>query len=160
VFRKEKSRDLNVKAAYGHLLADAAVSGGVVVSGLLIHYTGWYVIDGLAALLVAAFVLLSTWSLWRESINAVLDGVPPSVNPEEIRRVMSEVPGVQQVHHIHIWPLSTRETALTAHVLLADATQLPQVKQNLKAALKTYGIAHSTLECEFPEENCPEAAWR
>src|SRR5690606_2624462 len=115
---------LNLKAAYWHLMADAMVSLGVVVSGILIYYFQWYALDGITAIIIAIVVLLSTWRLFKDSAIAILDGVPAAVDPEEIKEHLKDVEGVMNVHHMHIWGLSTNENSLTAHIQIADITKL------------------------------------
>lgn len=156
LFKKEKENDLNVKAAYWHLMADALVSLGVVISGILMHYFNWYILDGVTAVIIAVVVLFSTWNLFKDSSIAILDGVPSSVNPEEIKEHLLEVKGVENIHHIHIWGMSTNENALTAHVLIDNLQNLPEIKASLKEELEEHNIKHSTLEFESIEENCTE----
>lgn len=156
LFQKDKAHDLNIKAAYWHLMADALVSLGVVVSGVFIYFFNWYILDGITALIIALVVLFSTWSLFKDSIIAVLDGVPQSVDANEIKTYMMEVPGVKEIHHLHIWGLSTNENALTAHVILTDLNELPKIKSALKKELEEHNINHSTLEFEVLEEECTD----
>jgi cobalt-zinc-cadmium efflux system protein len=156
LFKKNQKEDLNIKAAYWHLMADAMVSLGVVVSGILIHYFKWYALDGITAIIIAIVVLLSTWNLFKDSVIAILDGVPASVDVEEIKTHLLHVKGVLNIHHIHIWGISTNENALTAHIQIEDANKIPKIKKALKEELEEHNIKHSTLEFEFIEENCTE----
>lgn len=156
LFKKEKENDLNVKAAYWHLMADALVSLGVVVSGILIHYFEWYALDGITAIIIAIVVLYSTWSLFKDSAIAILDGVPASVDADEIKEHLMGVKDVIDVHHMHIWGLSTNENSITAHILIENAEKLPEIKKALKEELEEHNIKHSTLEFEFESENCTE----
>lgn len=156
LFKKEKDNDLNVKAAYWHLMADALVSLGVVVSGILIHYFHWYALDGITAIIIAFVVLFSTWRLFKDSAIAILDGVPSNVNPEEIKEHLLEVKGVENIHHVHIWGMSTNENAITAHVVVDNLQNLPQIKVSLKEELEEHNIKHSTLEFELFSEQCNE----
>jgi cobalt-zinc-cadmium efflux system protein len=158
LFKKNQKSDINIKAAYWHLMADALVSLGVVFSGIIIHYTQWYALDGIAAIVIAIVVLLSTWNLFKDSVIAILDGVPASVNADEIKKHLSEVAGVKNIHHLHIWGMSTNENALTAHIQIDDFAQLPAIKKSLKVELEEHNIKHSTLEFELLEENCAETA--
>lgn len=155
-FKRNQKEDLNIKAAYWHLMADALVSFGVVISGIVIHYTNYYALDGIMAIVIAVVVLFSTWSLFKDSAIAILDGVPNSIKPEEITTHLLEVKGVKSIHHIHIWGISTNENALTAHVLIDNLQSLPQIKASLKEELEEHNIKHSTLEFEIIEENCTE----
>ncbi len=154
LFRKGKEGDLNVKGAYLHMLADALVSIGVVISGIVIHFTGWYIIDPLIGLGVAVIIVFSAWGLLKESITLSMDGVPEGINVENIREQMMKNPEVEDVHHIHIWSISTTENALTAHIRLKNIVIEESVKQNLKDILCKNGISHSTLEFETHESCC------
>ncbi|QVY66197.1 cation diffusion facilitator family transporter [Polaribacter sp. Q13] len=156
LFRNKKKDDLNIKAAYWHLMADALVSLGVVISGLIIKYTGWNLVDGIAAILVALVILGSTWSLFKDSIIAMMDGVPSEINTHEITSHIKEVAGVAGVHHIHIWSMSTNENALTSHIVVEDLNDIPRIKSDIKEELKEHNITHSTLEFELIEEKCLE----
>jgi cobalt-zinc-cadmium efflux system protein len=154
LFRNKKEQDLNIKAAYWHLMADALVSLGVVVAGLIIKYTQWYIADGVVALIVAAVILLSTWRLFKDSIIGILDGTPTNINTQEITQHLKNIPGVQDVHHMHIWSISTNENGLTCHIVISDLTQIPMLKKQIKAELESHNISHSTLEFETNNEPC------
>lgn len=156
LFKKDKSHDLNIKAAYWHLMADALVSLGVVISGLMMKYTGWYFIDGIAAVVVAGVILFSTLSLFKDSLISIMDGVPAGINPDEIKAHLLEIKGVRDVHHIHIWSMSTHENAITCHVLIEQTSDLVSIKKQLKSTLVAHNISHSTLEFEVEEEACHE----
>jgi cobalt-zinc-cadmium efflux system protein len=158
LFKKNQKSDINIKAAYWHLLADALVSLGVVVSGIVIQFTDWYALDGIAAIMIAVVVLFSTWNLFKDSAIAIMDGVPASVDSDEIKKHLLEVKGVINIHHLHIWGMSTNENALTAHVLIADTNLLPEIKKALKLELEEHQIKHSTLEFELAAEKCEETA--
>lgn len=154
LFMKDKDKDLNVKGAYLHMAADALVSVGVVISGLVISWTGWSVVDPIVGLVVAVVIVISVWSLTRDSLHLSLDGVPRSIELEDVERAMCAVDGVAAVHHIHIWAISTTENALTAHVVLRDVACMAEVKRMLKEALRERGIGHATLEFESGTECC------
>ena len=154
LFMKDKDKDLNVKGAYLHMAADALVSVGVLVSGLVISWTGWTVVDPIVGLVVAAVIVASVWSLTRASLRLSLDGVPDGIRVDELERMMTAVPGVEAVHHIHVWAISTTENALTAHVVLTDLPRLEAVKRELKTRLDGAGVHHATLEFESVAENC------
>lgn len=156
LFRKREKEDLNIKAAYWHLLADALVSLGVVVAGIIMKFTGWYFVDGLAAIIVAIVILYSTWSLFKDSAIGILDGVPTGIKIEEIKNHLLEINGVQDVHHIHIWSMSTNENALTCHVLINDLKDFPRIKNEIKEELKEHHIEHSTIEFEEADEECAD----
>lgn len=154
LFMKDRKRDLNVKGAFLHMVADALVSVGVVISGVIILHTGWTVVDPIVGLAVAAVIVVSAWSLTRDSLRLSLDGVPAGIDIADLERRMTAVEGVEAVHHIHVWAISTTENALTAHVVLADPCLLPCVKPKVKEVLAEAGIAHVTLECETLSEHC------
>lgn len=149
-----KQHDINTRGAFLHMLADTLVSAGVVVSGIVITHTGWTVIDPVIGLVVAAVILVSTWQLLSESLRMSVDAVPEGIDPDAVAAKMQGVEGVEGVHHLHIWPISTTETALTAHVVIADSSRLDDITHALKDVLRTEGIAHSTLELETPASLC------
>ena len=154
LFMKDKDRDLNVKGAYLHMAADALVSVGVLVSGLVMSWTGWTVVDPIVGLAVAGVIVASVWSLTRDSLRLSLDGVPGGIDIAEIERKMEAVPGVRAVHHIHVWAISTTENALTAHVVLDSLSRMEEVKHALKELLGRSEIPHATLEFESVTERC------
>ncbi len=156
LFMKDKDKDLNVKGAYLHMAADALVSVGVVVSGLVIARTGWYVIDPIIGLLIALIIIYSTWGLLRDSLRLSLDGVPMGTDIGKVENAIREVPGVQDVHHLHIWAISTTETALTAHIVIKDTNQMETVKHEIKHELEHVGVQHATLEFETTGACCSE----
>lgn len=155
-FIREKEHDLNVKGAYLHMLADTLVSIGVVVSGIIILWTGWSIIDPIIGLIVAMVILISTWGLLKESVRLAMDGVPEGIQVETIREHLMEEPNVKSIHHIHIWPISTTENALTAHVVLADMQKLEETRKKLHQELAEHGIAHATIEFESNLTICPD----
>lgn len=156
LFLKDKEKDLNVKGAYLHMAADALVSVGVVISGLIIAYTGWYVIDPVIGILIAFVIVYSTWGLLRDSLRLSLDGVPSGTDYEQIGKVIEAEPDVKSFHHMHIWALSTTETALTVHVVIDRTDDMEKIKCGLKHHLQEAGIVHATLEFETPGNACNE----
>ena len=156
LFMRDKGRDLNVRGAYLHMAADALVSVGVLLSGVVISWTGWTLIDPIVGLAVAAVIVGSVWSLLRDSLRLSLDGVPGGIRIEEVARSMEAVEGVRGVHHIHVWAISTTENALTAHVVLDELGRMEEVKHRLKELLREEGIRHATLEFETAQEHCRE----
>lgn len=156
LFMKDRRRDLNVRGAYLHMAADALVSVGVLLSGVVISWTGWTLIDPIVGLVVAGVIVVSVWSLTRDSLRLSLDGVPAGLDVAELGRQISSVEGVQAVHHIHVWALSTTENALTAHVVVTDLASQERIKHELKALLHEAGISHATLEFETPAERCAD----
>ena len=146
--------DINSRGAFLHMLADTLVSVGVVVSGIVITHTGWTIVDPVVGLVVAGVILVSTWQLLAESLRMSVDAVPEGIDPDAVTDMMQGVEGVEGVHHLHIWPISTTETALTAHVVIADSSRMDDITHGLKELLRTEGIAHSTLELETPASHC------
>lgn len=149
-----KQHDINTRGAFLHMLADTLVSAGVVVSGIVITHTGWTVIDPIIGLVIAVVILVSTWQLLAESLRMSVDAVPENIDPDCIADMMRRTDGVLDVHHIHIWPISTTETALTAHIVIADIALLDDTTHAIKTMLATQGIAHSTLELETTASHC------
>ena len=154
VLSRQQQHDINTRGAFLHMLADTMVSVGVVVSGIVIHYTGWTVIDPIIGLVIAVVILISTWDLMSESLRMSTDAVPEGFDVEEIKQKIESQEGVLNVHHIHIWAISTTETALTAHIVIPEATMLEEVTDRVKGLLDTLGIHHSTLELETKSSHC------
>lgn len=154
LFMKDKEKDLNVKGAYLHMAADALVSVGVLVAGIVISRTGWYIIDPIIGLIVAVVILISTWNLLHDSLRLTLDGVPTSIDSQKVVKAIRALPGVDDVHHIHIWAISTTENALTAHIFLKQPEGMQEVKHLIRHRLEDFGIGHATLEFEVPGEHC------
>lgn len=146
--------DLNVRGAFLHMAADTLVSVGVVISGIVIYFTGWTIIDPIVSLVIAAVILFSTWELLSDSLRLAVDGIPDGVDLEEVEHMLVEDEHVKETHHIHVWALSTTETALTAHVVVDDLSHWPEVSERLKHALAEHGITHVTLEPETPDSHC------
>ncbi len=153
---KQQSHDVNTRGAFLHMLADTLVSVGVVISGLVISWTGWGWIDPVIGILIAIVILVSTWKLLSESLRLSIDAVPESIDPDEILEEMKEVSGVADVHHLHIWPISTTQVALTAHLVLEDLSDMAGTVHAVKHHLKEHGIDHSTLEVERADAPCEE----
>jgi cobalt-zinc-cadmium efflux system protein len=158
LFFKNKDTDLNIKGAYWHLMADAMVSVGVVIGGIVIANTGWYWLDPAIGLAIMIIILVSTWGLLTDSFKMTVDAVPAGIDLEEITRVILSVKYIVNVHHIHIWPLSTTENALTAHVIIDSKLPFDEklkVIQHLKHELIHHDIHHSTIELESENIHCP-----
>ena len=150
LFLKDKDHDLNVKGAYLHMAADALVSLGVVISGIIIIYTGWYWIDSVMSLVIILVIIAGTWGLLKESLRLSLDGVPRGIDLGAIREYLQNVKGVQEVHDLHVWALSTTDTSLTAHLVLTEDQQenlLPLIHDEL---FHKFNIAHATIQMEEP----------
>ena len=151
LFYRNKEKDLNVKSAYLHLLADALVSVGVVAGGIVMSYTGWYWLDPTIGLAIMVVILISTWGLLRDSFKMTIDAVPSGMELGEIKSVILRVKHVRNVGHVHVWPLSTTENALTAHVVIDENLSFDErlaVVKNIKHELLHHNIHHSTIELE------------
>ncbi|MBI3862370.1 MAG: cation transporter [Planctomycetia bacterium] len=149
LFLSGRHHDLNVRGAFLHMAADAGVSLAVVVSGALIAWRGWLWLDPLMSLAIVAAILASTWGLLRDSINLALDAVPRGIDPVQVREYLGALPGITGVHDLHIWGMSTTETALTAHLVKPDGqiddAFLADVEQTLRSR---FGIVHATIQLE------------
>jgi cobalt-zinc-cadmium efflux system protein len=157
MFQRDKHKDINIKSAYLHLMSDAVISFGLVVGGIIIFYTQWYWIDSVLSIVVAVIILLSTWRLLKDSLRLSLDGVPVDIEVDDIKATAMKIPGVKELHHIHIWAISTTENALTAHLVLNQNIGLEQeqrIKHALKHEFEHKNIHHITLEIERENESC------
>lgn len=157
LFHRNKEEDLNVKGAYLHLAADAAVSAGVVIAGILMQVTGWLWLDPAISFFILAVILWSTWGVLRDSFRLALDGVPIRVDTGAIRMAAINTRGVIDIHHIHVWAMSTTENALTAHLVLADTVTpeaAAEIKHQFRHTLEHLNITHATLETEYGSEDC------
>jgi cobalt-zinc-cadmium efflux system protein len=157
LFFRDRHNDLNVKGAYLHLVADAAVSAGVVLAGLAMYFAGWSWLDPLISFVVLAVILWSTWGLLRESVLLTMDGVPADIKLDDIRLAALKIEGIKDIHHIHVWAMSTTENALTAHLVVEDG--LPKgmsqtLKKKFRHVLEHMNIRHATLETEGAGEDC------
>ena len=146
--------DLNIRGAFLHMAADTLVSIGVVVSGIIISHTGWFIIDPVIGIVIAVVILVSTWELLRDSMRLALDGVPEGIEVEEVMQAMRDIAHVTDVHHLHVWAMSTTENALTAHVVIDDEHEASAVRKALKEALHEQGITHATIEIESGNDCC------
>ncbi len=148
-FVSGKDHDLNIRGAYLHMAADALVSLGVVISGFVIWKFGLKWFDPLSSLLIAAVIMWSTWGLLRDSLNLAIDAVPRGLDPDKIRSWLSAQPGVEGMHDLHIWPMSTTETALTAHLLMSEPPVGDKFLHDLALQLQErFKISHATFQIE------------
>ncbi len=150
LFLAGREHDLNVKAAFLHMAADAVISLGVVIVGVAIRRTGWNWLDPAVSILVALAIVWGTWGLLRESVNLALDAVPAGIEPEAVEQYLAGLPGVASVHDLHIWGMSTTEAALTAHLVMpsppADDHFLHTIAHELH---QRFRIHHTTIQIEF-----------
>ncbi len=156
VLSRQNQHDINTRGAFLHMLADTLVSVGVVVSGVVINITGWTIVDPIIGLVIAVVILVSTWDLLSESLRMSTDAVPEGFDVDDIQNRISAIDGVLNVHHLHIWAISTTETALTCHIVIPDATMLEEVTDRVKELLDGINIHHSTLELETKSSHCKD----
>jgi len=153
---KGQKGDINVRGAFLHMVADTLVSVGVVISGVIIAWTGWNIVDPVVSLIIALVILATTWNLLTASLRLLVDGTPEGIEPEEIQQAMEATEHVMDIHHLHVWALSTTDNALTAHVVVDSIDHMDAAKGRLKKLLVEKGIGHSTLEFETPGSDCHE----
>jgi cobalt-zinc-cadmium efflux system protein len=141
--------DLNIKSAVAHMLADAGVSAGVVLSGAIVLATGWLRIDPAVSLLVSVVIIAGTWRLLRQSLDLALQAVPAGIDPQAVSGFLMQVQGVCALHDLHIWPMSTTETALTCHLVMPDGSPGDAALERLAHDLHDrFGIEHATIQVE------------
>jgi cobalt-zinc-cadmium efflux system protein len=149
LFLRDRKHDVNVRGAFLHMVADAGVSAAVLAAGVVIRFTGWAWLDPAASLLVVAAIALATWGLLRESVDLALDAVPEGIDPNAVEAFLAAAPGIAAVHHLHIWGMSTTETALTAHLVKPDGRLDDALLARLATELnQRFGIAHATFQLE------------
>jgi cobalt-zinc-cadmium efflux system protein len=154
LFARGRHDDINIRGAFLHMVADAAVSAGVVIAGLLILQTGAEWIDPVTSLVVAFVILWGTWGLLSESVAMTLAGVPKGIDSAQVARALEKLPGVSAIHHLHIWSISTTETALTVHLVAEDNVDRDRlIRQSNAYVHDMFGISHSTIQVESAAMN-------
>jgi cobalt-zinc-cadmium efflux system protein len=152
LFMRGQADDLNIRGAFLHMVADALVSLGVVLGGVLYLWQGWSWIDSVMSLAIAVVIVLSTWSLLRQSVHLLLDGVPERIDMAAVRQHLLALPGVAEVHDLHVWAMGTSQVALSAHVVLqsnqADVTTVLHQAEHI--LYEHFDIRHATLQVEPP----------
>ena len=158
LFFKGKEKDINTRGAYLHMLSDAIVSAGVVIAGIIIYFTNWFWLDTVLSFVIGLVILVATWRLLIDSIRLALDGTPPNVDLQKIKELVNKFPGVLDIHHIHIWPISSSENAMTAHLVVHqnNLMQFEKDKAGLKHALLHLNIHHATFETETQPCDTPD----
>lgn len=152
LFMSGRKGDLNIRGAYLHMAADALVSLGVVIAGVIIAYTNWNWLDPLISLLISAVIVIGTWQLLRDSLHLAIQGVPSNIDVEKLRVYLAGLTGVSAIHDLHIWPISTTETALTVHLVMPSGHPGDGFLWQLAAKMKaTYKIQHSTIQIELSD---------
>ncbi len=155
LFMGGQKQDINLRGAYLHMVADAAVSGGVVVVALAIRFTGWFWLDPVTSIAIALVIIAGTWGLLRDSVRLAMNAVPDGIDHAEVERYLAGLPGVATVHDLHIWPISTTETALTAHLVRPGMNQDDALLLEISSVLKDrFGIGHATIQVEHDGSCC------
>lgn len=157
LFLKDQKKDINIKSAYLHMVYDSLVSVGVVLAGVLILFTNWTWVDPVTSLIIAIVIIGGTWGLLSASIRLALDGVPPNIDLTEVKNKIQKTPGVKEVHHVHVWAISTTENALTAHLVLEEKVTLEEsqkIKRKASHELEHLHIHHATFEIETFNSEC------
>lgn len=158
LFARGRKHDVNIEGAYLHMAADAGVSLGVVLAGLLIIVTGMSWLDPAISLVIAAIILWNSWGLLRRSVYLSLDAVPEGIEPEEVADALAAMPCVVAVHDLHIWPMGTTEAAMTAHLVVAGQHPGNAFLQAAREAMRARGIHHVTIQIELGEADCAPCA--
>lgn len=148
LFMRGRKNDLNIKGAFLHMAADAAVSGGVVVSGLIINATGWIILDPIISIAIALIVILSGWGLLKDSLHLTMAGVPAQIDAETVLNYLTNLPGVQCVYDLHIWAASTSENVLTAHLVMQSGGSDEFLHQTAEKLHHDFNIHHTTIQIE------------
>ncbi len=151
LFMRGSRSDLNTRGAFLHLAYDALISAGVVIAAIIVLYTGWQWVDPLIGLLIVTVILAGTWGLLRDSVNLILDAVPQGIDIDAVREFLGSIDGVNEVHDLHIWAMSTQENSLTAHLVMPentlweDSENYARISADLHAR---FNIHHVTLQVE------------
>ncbi len=154
LFIRGKKEDLNIKGAYWHLAADALISIGVVAAGIVIYFSHWYWVDPVVGLIIVATIIIGTWGLLRHSLSLLLDAVPPDIDQPSVVAYLTNLKGVTAVHDLHIWGLSTREVALTAHLVIPEDALTDEDYARINHELKChFKIGHVTLQVEKGDQS-------
>jgi cobalt-zinc-cadmium efflux system protein len=160
LFFKDKDSDLNMKGAYLHLLADAMVSLGVVIGGIVMYFTHLYWIDSVLSIVICVVILVSSFRLLKDSLRLSLDGIPVDVDVQKVEEALLNISGVISLHHLHIWAMSTTENAMTVHVVVAKQlsdVEVVGLKKKIKHVLEHQSVHHSTLEIESENFVCEQS---
>jgi len=158
LFKSSQHGDLNAKGAYLHMMADGAVSVAVVLAAGGILLTGWTWLDPAVAILVSLVIAVTAYGLLKSSLQLSLDGVPENIDTTAINNWLADLPGVQSVHHLHIWALSTTKTALTVHLVMPDPVAAEFLADTAQELVHDFGIDHTTIQIEHPDGQCDGVA--
>jgi cobalt-zinc-cadmium efflux system protein len=155
MFMSGRQHDLNLRAAFLHMAMDAVLSLGVVVAGAIIIYTGWLRVDPIMSLILVAVIIYGTWELLRDSLNLALDAVPENIDASAVTQYLRQLPMVTDLHHLHIWGLSTTEAALTVHLVVNDLSAGTQALAEIQHELNEhFHVGHATIQFELASGNC------
>lgn len=153
LFMSGRKDDLNIKGAFLHMASDALVALGVVIAGAVIMWTGWLWLDPAISLVISVVIVVGTWSLLRDSVNLSLDAVPPGIEPGDVTDFLKQQPGVAAIHDLHIWPMSTTETAVTCHCVMPGGHPGDEFLVQLSHELQQrFSIGHATIQVEVNEQ--------
>jgi len=159
-FYKGQKDDINIKGAYIHLMVDALVSVGVVIAGILIYYTNWNIIDPIISFIIGGIIVISTYGLLKESLKLSMDGIPKGIDLRKIKNIIADHQHIKDVHHIHIWALSSTENALTAHICLDNdnysSKEIMIIKKEIRQQIEREKINHVTLEIDSGVAECDD----
>lgn len=159
LFYKDHHKDLNIKSAFLHMLSDGLITVGVIFSAFLIKFTNYYWIDPICSILISVIIFINSWSLFHESFHLMIDGVPYRIQVNEIQKFLESIPGIKNVHDLHIWAMSTTEIALTVHLVKPDSKNDDEVLKKISKELEEkFQIQHTTIQFErkMTEENCSQ----
>ena len=140
--------NMNVRGAYLHVISDLLGSVGVVTAALVIYFTGWLTADPIASLLTTVLILRGAWKLVRESVDILLESVPPHIDLNAVRRQMEAIPGIESVHDLHVWSVTPRMIAMSAHAIVRDPAAQQHVLEHVHDAMGLFGISHVTVQLE------------
>ncbi len=155
MFMRGREHDLNIKGAFLHMAADAAITCGVVIAGAVIYYTHWLWLDPAVSLAIGILIAVGTFGLLRDSVNLSLDAVPQGIDANQVETYLAALPGVAKVHDLHIWAMSTTHNALTAHLVKPDGRLDDLLLMRIQEDLRhRFGIEHMTIQLECGDENC------
>lgn len=156
LFMSGRKGDLNIRGAFVHLASDAVITLGVVLTGVAMLYTGWVWLDPIVSLVISALITYGTWGLLRDSVNLALDAVPEGIDMNGVKKYLASLPTCADVHDLHVWGMSTTETALTAHIVLEKAACDDALLAKTASDLHDkFGIEHSTIQVEFGDPKYP-----
>jgi cobalt-zinc-cadmium efflux system protein len=156
MFLAGRKGDANIRGAFLHMASDAGVSFGVVIAGFAILATGWLWLDPAISLLIGVVVLIGTWGLLKDAVNLAMDAVPASINVADVRQYFMSLPGVFDVHDLHVWAMSTTEVALTAHLVMEEPLPSESLLARVPGELhEKFGIDHPTLQIERQDGEFP-----